>query len=53
MRFYIQGFNLLTFTKYTGIDPEISIGNATNYGVDFGGNYPISRKIVFGINFGL
>ena len=53
MRFYIQGFNLATFTKYTGIDPEISIGNATNYGVDFGGNYPISRKIVFGINFGL
>ena len=53
MRFYVQGFNLATFTKYTGIDPEISIGNATNYGVDFGGNYPISRKIVFGINFGL
>ena len=53
MRFYVQGFNLATFTKYTGIDPEISIGNATNYGVDFGGNYPISRRIVFGINFGL
>ena len=53
MRFYVQGFNLATFTKYTGIDPEISIGNATNYGVDFGGNYPISRKLVFGINFGL
>jgi hypothetical protein len=53
MRFYVQGFNLATFTKYTGIDPEISIGNATSYGVDFGGNYPISRKLVFGINFGL
>ena len=53
MRIYIQAYNLATFTKYTGIDPEISTGSATNYGVDFGGNYPISRKFVFGVNFGL
>jgi hypothetical protein len=49
----VQGYNLLTFSKYSGIDPEISTGSATNVGVDFGGNYPISRKIVFGVNFGL
>lgn len=53
MRIYVQGFNLATFTRYKGIDPEISSGSATNIGVDFGGNYPISRKFVFGINFGL
>lgn len=53
VRVYVQGFNLATFTSYTGIDPEISTGSATNIGVDFGGNYPISRKIVFGVNFGL
>jgi TonB-linked SusC/RagA family outer membrane protein len=53
IRVYIQGFNILTFTKYTGIDPEISTGNATNINVDFGGNYPISKKFVFGVNFGL
>jgi len=51
MRIYVQGFNLATFTKYTGIDPEISTGSATNMGVDFGGVYPISRKIVLGVNF--
>ncbi len=53
IRFYVQGYNLATFTKYTGIDPEISTGNATNVGVDFGGNYPISRKIIVGLNLGL
>ncbi|TRZ70833.1 MAG: TonB-dependent receptor [Bacteroidetes bacterium] len=53
LRLYIQGYNLLTFTKYTGIDPEISTGSATNAGIDFGGNYPIARKILFGISLGL
>jgi TonB-linked SusC/RagA family outer membrane protein len=53
LRFYVQGYNLLTFTKYTGIDPEISTGNATGAGIDFGGNYPIARKILIGISFGL
>ncbi len=53
IRFYVQGYNLATFTKYSGIDPEISTGSATNIGVDFGGNYPISRKIIIGINLGL
>lgn len=53
LRVYVEGYNLITFTKYTGIDPEISTGSATNAGVDFGGNYPIARKILVGINFGL
>ena len=53
LRVYVQGFNLATFTKYTGIDPEISTGNATGIGIDFGGNYPISRKFIVGVNFGL
>jgi len=53
LRIYVQGYNLLTSTKYTGIDPEVSSGSATNAGVDFGGNYPISRKFLAGVNFGL
>jgi len=53
LRIYVQGYNLLTATRYTGIDPEISSGSATNAGVDFGGNYPISRKFLLGVNFGL
>ncbi|MBX3254483.1 MAG: TonB-dependent receptor [Chitinophagaceae bacterium] len=53
LRAYVQGYNLFTITKYTGIDPEINAGSATTAGVDFGGNYPIARKIVVGVNFGL
>ena len=53
LRIYIQANNLLTITKYTGIDPEISTGSATNAGVDFGGNYPIARNFLVGINLGL
>jgi hypothetical protein len=53
IRVYVQGYNLATFTKYSGIDPEITTGGVTSYGIDFGGNYPISRKIIFGINLGL
>ena len=53
LRLYVQAYNLLTATKYKGIDPEISSGSATNAGVDFGGNYPISRKFLLGVNFGL
>lgn len=45
-RIYITGSNLLTFTKYTGYDPEVGSG------VDFG-NYPQSRTIMFGLNVNL
>jgi len=44
IRIYINGQNLLTFTKYTGFDPEVS-----NNGVD-GGTYPVARVISGGIN---
>ncbi len=53
LRVYVQGYNLATFTKYSGIDPEISTGSATNAGVDFGGNYPLARKFLIGVNLGL
>lgn len=45
-RFYVSANNLLTFTKYSGYDPEVSGG------VDWG-NYPQSRTILFGtsLNF--
>jgi hypothetical protein len=44
-RFYVTGQNLLTFTKYSGLDPEVG-----NYGVD-GGTYPIARVLSAGFNF--
>ena len=53
LRVYVQGYNLLTFTKYTGIDPEISSGDPSIAGVDQGGNYPFATKYLIGVNFGL
>jgi TonB-dependent starch-binding outer membrane protein SusC len=37
--------NVYTFTKYTGQDPEAS----WNWGVDWGGNYPIPRTYALGL----
>ncbi len=51
LRVYAQGQNLLTFTKYTGFDPEVS-QNARNSlvaGSDFG-TLPQVRTVSFGIN---
>ena len=42
-RFYLQGSNLLTFTAYTGYDPEVGGG------VDYG-NYPQARTVMLGVN---
>lgn len=50
LRVYATGNNLLTWTKYSGFDPEVStMGNGLTPGVDFGA-YPKSRSFVFGIN---
>lgn len=54
---YIGAYNLLTFTKYNGLDPEIgkNIGSEDNnlyLGVDHG-NYPQARTFTIGIKLGL
>lgn len=51
LRVYARGQNLLTFTSYTGLDPEVN-QNARNplvAGSDFG-THPQVRTISFGIN---
>ncbi|WP_010520826.1 SusC/RagA family TonB-linked outer membrane protein [Aquimarina agarivorans] len=66
LRIYVQAKNLLTFTDYSGLDPEVSVKNFNNnadfrnttsnnlrsLGVD-SGTYPISRSLIFGINLTL
>jgi len=49
-RFYITGENLLTFTKYTGFDPEVSrFGfDNTRMGYDYGG-YPTAKSYTLGV----
>ena len=52
-RIYIQGSNLFTITKYTGLDPELQqsdLNDNSNFGIDFG-NYPANQKMyLVGIN---
>jgi TonB-linked SusC/RagA family outer membrane protein len=44
LRVYVSGENLLTFTEYTGFDPEVG-----NLGLD-AGTYPVARTFTFGVN---
>ncbi len=54
---YVTGQNVLTFTKYTGFDPEVSTyGNDGNsnvkniaQGIDYGA-YPQSKAFIIGLN---
>ena len=48
---YVTGQNLLTFTKYTGFDPEVNAfgSSSTTLGVDYG-TYPQARSIIVGLN---
>ncbi len=49
LRFYIGAKNLLTFTKYTGFDPEVGETTLLERGFDRG-TYPQSKMFTFGIN---
>lgn len=55
LRLYATVYNLLTLTKYTGIDPEVSTNERINDavyptpGLDWGA-YPRARSFVFGVN---
>jgi TonB-linked SusC/RagA family outer membrane protein len=54
-RIFVSGDNLVTFTKFSGVDPEVDlspvVGNRGAEGLS-SFKYPISRKILFGINVG-
>jgi hypothetical protein len=43
VRVYLQGQNLLTFTNFSGLDPE---GVANVYAAQ----YPMSRQFTFGVD---
>ena len=49
---YVTGMNLITITKYTGYDPEVSsfnAGGAGGLGIDLS-NYPTAKTVLFGLN---
>ncbi|WP_373492572.1 SusC/RagA family TonB-linked outer membrane protein [Aquiflexum sp.] len=49
---YVSGQNILTFTKYTGFNPEVNQAgqNNINQGIDFG-SYPMARTYMVGVSF--
>jgi hypothetical protein len=50
LRVYGSLDDFFVFTSYPGLDPEASSGSTTSLGVDLG-NFPNSKKLVFGLNF--
>jgi hypothetical protein len=53
---YIQGQNILTVTKYTGMDPDINIRTSENNNQDFHmgideGAYPVAKTYLLGLKF--
>ncbi|MEJ0102618.1 MAG: hypothetical protein WDO19_08725 [Bacteroidota bacterium] len=55
VRIYVQGANLFTITKYTGIDPEIGVSQnggdrkSVELGIDEGA-YPAQKQFLVGLN---
>ncbi|MBC9911549.1 TonB-dependent receptor [Chitinophaga varians] len=45
---FVSAQNLLTWTSYTGFDPEVSSGNNVSPGTDLG-IYPVSRTVSAGV----
>ncbi|WP_438711494.1 SusC/RagA family TonB-linked outer membrane protein [Aquimarina muelleri] len=57
LRFYIQAKNLYTWTKYSGLDPEINLQyGGTSGNLDIGidrGAYPVAKSFLLGVNLSL
>jgi TonB-dependent starch-binding outer membrane protein SusC len=51
LHFYIQGVNLFTLTKYSGLDPELGGGDKA-FGIDLG-NYCNAKQFLIGLYLGL
>lgn len=50
LRIYVTGSNLLTFTKFSGLDPEFAGAAKTAYGVYYGSTYPQTKMVAFGVD---
>jgi hypothetical protein len=53
LRVYLLAQNLLTFTSYSGYDPEVGsrFNTALTGGVDYG-QFPQARTFIFGVQLG-
>lgn len=48
---YVTASNLITWTKYTGFDPDVNSYSGLRAGIDEG-SYPQSRTVILGVKFG-
>lgn len=51
LRVFASANNLVTITKYQGLDPSVGGDADTQFGIDVG-NYPLTRSFNFGVNVG-
>lgn len=58
LRIYLQAQNLFTWTKYSGMDPDVTVANMIYgnepgrdlvTGIDYG-RYPLARQFIIGLN---
>ena len=49
---FVTATNLITWTKYTGYDPDVNSYSGLRVGVDEG-SYPQNRSFMFGLSLGL
>src|SRR5690606_21687885 len=49
LRVFASANNLLTFTKYEGLDPAVGGDADLTFGIDVG-NYPVTKGYTFGLN---
>lgn len=48
-RLFVSLNDFFTFSKYSGLDPEVGSRNNNAQGIDFG-IYPVSKKMLFGLS---
>ena len=50
LRVYMTAQNILTLTKYSGLDPEVDTNSVWSAGIDYCDFYPTVATVLFGLN---
>ena len=50
LRVYLTAQNILTLTKYSGLDPEVDTNSVWSAGIDYCDFYPTVATVLFGLN---
>lgn len=50
LRLYVTAQNVFTITKYSGLDPEVNVGDINSAGIQYVSFYPRVATYLFGVN---